>query len=316
MTWDSGEFDTATPAALERRYRRLWGVWNWDEARRSARALYLKLVDPRREQLGVQVLGDGKIRLNERLIECFGVTGVSGLQGMDETRAVIDASYLRARNTGTPGYRAARLAREELSRGGAILSESAWSTLANDAFILAGIHEGSDFVFVGEIENLNYGQGGDRNPSHTFEQNARRWTTRAYQLCLDGTYANMEAARLDMPRREWKRFFERYPQILWNDGDNCPRVFTRELLGLQRFGYTPQFNMNCMFFAPTGDVADDEKTFDNYLAHLASPNGGSFDNAPGNHQVGNGTRPHPYTAADKTRIVRHIHRYLFGDDLA
>lgn len=311
--WTKIEYKGAgTAAGVEAKYRSLWGVWgDWNDTVENAWLLYRALVPGSGLWLDVQLLGDTKIRMDPALLASFGATGATGLQGDVEIRAVSQAAAERHKQSGQQQAMDAHVA--ETGSGGAILSEKTWSTLSNDSFMLAGIHQHKDFHFVGEFpedaKDPSKGEVRFASFSRTKSLSRVAFLKEVYDLWSTGVSGSMaEAEAAVNAKQDWLSFFRKYPQIVWAPDSPVPRVFARELLGLKRFGYKPHFHELGLFFTCDDKAAASGATFDQYQTFLAHADSGPF-----NHGLGAGGA---YTALNRTRILGVIHEYLFGRGVA
>jgi len=115
---------------------------------------------------------------------------------------------------------------------GSILNDRNWSPLLNDAFILGGAHGGHEFHVAEEDADAHFRMLGSS----------------------DG-------------REKWLDFLRARPDLLWVDGN--PRIFCRELLGLERFGYRPRWVFDQLSFEPPEEPSPDA-TFEAYLDALVA----------------------------------------------
>lgn len=250
----------------------------------------------------IQLLGGTKIRLDPTLLASFGASGTTGLQGSSEANAVDQAVQVLLRQTRTEdgeGFDYADMA-AEVARGGVILSEKDWTTLTNDAFMLAGVHRRRDFHFVGEVmpgteagydpeQEILFTACYNRRPTQTVAKQVAAWN-----LFLAGIFATRD---IDEVRISWGNFIRENPQILWNDA-GVPRVFLRELMLLKCFRYEANVHPYGLYFTPTANT--DGADLSTFLRFLRSPDSGGFDNGGG-----------VYTPERKQRMLRAAYRFIF-----
>jgi hypothetical protein len=67
-------------------------------------------------------------------------------------------------------------------------------------------------------------------------------------------------------QQKWKLYLITHPEVLWNSALDIPRVFARELVGLQAFGYAPDFNDGGIGFRKADRAPADFTTYLNALA--------------------------------------------------
>lgn len=299
-SWTESDYKAAcTKAGVSALYTKYWGTWgDWDTTVAEAWKVYRALTkEAGGLWLDVQLLGDTKIRLDPALLMNFGATGATGLQGRAEKDAIIEAAALRwaATHSGS-GPTAAELADvvAQAEKNGNILSERSWSTLANDSFMVTGFHQLKDFHFVGEFPETagsqtevtfaDFRANGGASSGTKFKRDL-------FEFLSSGKAKNVEEASA---MAQWKAFFLRYPQILWNSDANVPRVFARELLGLKLFGYKPFFHELGLFFSPATPQLATGATFEAYARHLE-------DAASG-----------PFHGGSRSMLLAGLTRYLFG----
>lgn len=287
------------------RYKSAWGTWlSPQETINNAWLLYSTLLRPSDEKsdsglwLDFQLLGDTKIRTDPTLLANFGNTEATGLQGVDEENAVASAVALLLKaksDDGSPLASREGSARDAM-RGGVILSEAGWSTMLNDAFMLAGIHEKKDFHFVGEFPSDPLQPNGTMIRFSEFRSarggrgvKLHRAIFEAWSTDASGRHRSFDEAKSEVARRAWKDFFNEYPELVWRG--SSPRVFARELLGLMAFGYEPHFSEHGLFFVCTSAPLATNATFSDYLDMLDSV--GFKDN--------------------RSRVTRAISTFLYGD---
>ena len=268
-----GEFDMAAPVSY------VFAGWAaYEKARESGTKMLL--------------LGSEKLRTDEALIQNFGLSSAKGVQEEKEDKekrktdpsykspaekAVATAVQKRAENAAgvpvpnPPVWKpdAKGVAAVPVVGKGAILSTKAWSPLLNDTFIMSGAHKGWDFVVgLSGSESTEYqkvaSEGGD-------------------------------------PKSIWKKFFLKQAQLkeelgmLWNNKYNIPRVMLREFLGLELFGYKPNFDKNQLWFTVGEESKSDGAKLGQYL--VALKNYGFHENK-------------------KDPLVERVAKYLFGDGKA
>src|SRR3569833_1919209 len=193
------------------------------------------------------LLGDTKLRKDADLVENFGLSSARGAQEKDCKEFIEDLMNKRREAGGmvVPKDKDGKVPREWVppdAKGkeilpvegpGAILSTRAWSPMLNDSFIMAGAHQEIDFY-----------------------------------LALTGaevsTYESLASVKEDKAR--WRQFFVKSPDSLWGDG--VPRVFLRELLGLELFGYQPRYLKEQLGFQLVDKKAGDGANLSAYLTTL------------------------------------------------
>jgi hypothetical protein len=214
----------------------------------------------------MMLLGDAKIRQDFTLVMNFGLASGSG----SDDQKMIDELNARRRNLALDSSSPAI----PVAGSGSILNDQKWSPLVNDSFILGGTHSGREFHLT----------------LQDFEQfDLERQKTRQV---FGQTAPQYPAAKLRSPdyfEQKWKLYLITHPEVLWNSALRIPRVFARELVGLQAFGYAPDFNYGGIGFRKADRGPDD---FSTYLAALT---GAGFLNA------------------DKARITSTISAFLFGN---
>jgi len=206
------------------------------------------------------LLGDTKMRSDAAILANF---GLSSSFGPDETRLV--EKFIKevtnkkdALPAGADLFQNKPAAAEAPSAGsGWVLSTSAWSPMLNDTFIMAAVHKAFEFHLALTDEDAA-----------------------AYDSLTAPTRSEAE---------RWRMFFVKCPQMLYRDG--VPRVFARELICLETFGYTPQFFKDQLSFGLSDKKAGDSASLEAALSALEATN---------------------FHKGDKDRIVTTIASYLFG----
>lgn len=165
-------------------------------------------------QLGFLLLGDTKIRKDQSLLMNFGTTTANDIQEAEERRVIAEISDRRkVMSYGTRGVKYLP------AKGtGSILSDSRWTPMLNDSFVLGGIHKGSQFHLAEEL----------------FHAKTSRVTAAT-------------------PREKWLHFFNHNPLSFW--ASFGPRVFARECICLKAAGYRPNFsNFGLVFSGPATPI--------------------------------------------------------------
>jgi hypothetical protein len=213
------------------------------------------------------LLGDAKLRTDKDLAFDFGFASASG---SDDQKLIDEVDALRKEIAGTTSDSAI-----PVLGSGSILSEQNWTALVNDSFVLGGSHKRMEFhLALQDFENFDQGLQKKRQ---VFGNVAPQYS----------------AARMRTPehfQQKWKVFLIANPEILWNGSQNCPRVFARELIGLQAFGYTPDFNQGGIGFSSGFGAGSAD--FMRYFTAL---------------------REAGFPANNRARILSSISAFLFGD---
>jgi hypothetical protein len=236
------------------------------------------------------LLGDTKIRSDAELTMNFGLSGFEGgdpddddfcklilrrlgkkgpltIDDLREYRARINAGQATAgKNGGLRGtpipsqpHQPARPAGEDRSNDkplfgpGSILSNTSWSPVLNDAFILAGLH--TNLLFVLALNKDEQGKWAN-SKGIVFSENTKK-------------YGGMtEDLKAKVPFQAWLAFMRDNPQMLWDADRQIPRVFLRELLGLKKFGYYPVFRELQLAFSCSETSKADDAMFLGYVEML------------------------------------------------
>lgn len=225
---------------------------------------------------GLLILGDSKIRTEHDLVLNFGLSSANGVQEAQSIREIEDLQNQRdgiaagelgggffgtgmaveLPVAGPPPLTSANFMKSSSGAGaspsrssalpvvgqGAILSTKGWSPMLNDTFIMAGAHSERGFYIALSPEEKS-----------TFERTAN---------------AGLE------PKDNWRNFIVANPRMLWDVGSRpavntgLPRVLLRELLGLQAFGYKPQFDRQQLAFECKNKAVSDGASLSGYLAAL------------------------------------------------
>ena len=178
--------------------------------------------------LGMLLLGSGKIRIDPELVSNFGLTSAGGV-GPDEESKLVDALEAeRTSRRAAPGLRDA----PGVLGPGSILNDRNWTPLLNDCYILGGVHGDHEFHFAEEAANAHF---------------------------------ESLSAQLN-PAEKWQSYLKTHDPF-WNVELNVPRILTRELIGLQTFGYRPRFFNEQLSF---GAGQSENATFKTYLDALVA----------------------------------------------
>ena len=238
--------------------------------------------------LKLTLLGGTEIRSDDAYIRNFGVTGASGIQDDDTARYVVTEIMrrdARARNVDPNANNPDNTQVPVL--GGSILSEKDWSPLLNDALIIGSVTSHQLFSLALTVTEQadwltqNYDDQG-LNPQQVEAEEKKR-----KMMHLKRAFGH----KIDC-KRAWEEFFDNHEGMLWNQQDNCPRVFARELLGLSCFEYEPIFTWHEVYFRLKKGKAPRPR-FDRYIQKLRDV---GFENG----------------AANKATIMGAVNDFLFG----
>jgi hypothetical protein len=208
------------------------------------------------------LLGDTKIRKDPALVMNFGLTSAHGVQEKEELKLIEKLTGKRQELGGPP-----------VLGHGTILSDRNWTPLLNDSFILGGIHAAKDFHLAEEGFNRYAVLGREE-----FLRRRQKFGAAAPQYTHEPD-----------PRRRWREYLVQHPETLWQN--NLPRVFARELIGLQHFGYQPVFTMTELGFV-CRNANCGNADFEQYLDAL--------------HRVN-------FQGNDRQAVLGLLGNYLFGD---
>ena len=200
------------------------------------------------------VLGDTKLRSDQELVNNFGLSDAEAVPAAQPAppRPAVPAAgsssvpnaAASARPPGTPNPGSP----PPPAAPGGILSNTKWSPMLNDAFILGGINSNKQFVFAPVGDDMTFFSS--IAPSSS---SAAPGATKEQQIQAGSPV--------------WKQFFLAKPYLLWDRG--FPRVFARELLGLAKFGYKPAPTaVNFSFDCPNPAAPPPNNTFADYLTDL------------------------------------------------
>jgi hypothetical protein len=211
MQWTYDQFYRAAEPVLPR-YMQDNGWFHWDRKRprvhiEDAWKLYAAANS---NELGMLLLGDAKIRTNSPLMMNFGLSSGNAFIAPIE-QAGIDAVQAQRDALAAPGAGPAMT----VLGAGSILNDQLWSPMMNDAFVLAGAHDAQEFHWAEE----EFDQ---------FEVLASRQS---------GTSSLGQGPAFYRDR--WKQYLLGRGNF-WAGG--FVRVFARELIGLNAFGYKPVFS--------------------------------------------------------------------------
>lgn len=266
-----------------------------------------------RNQLGFILLGDTRIRMRQQNILQFGILSATNNPQDQTVQALVAAAQGQRTALGqltpheqrtlTPTQQNAKTAIRRpvpVTQVGSILSSEGWSPIMNDALIVAGVDNGTDFVYTlvddekwafERICKRHY----KRDPLDAERYAADPNSPATWFIHQRPPANNTEAAKVQWNREReqssrglWQIFFNEKSKVLWRKG--IPRVFARELLGLHFFGYRPSFDHTQITFSQVSQPAS--TTFSDYLERL--------------REVGYGA---PY----KRGIGRVVSEFLFND---
>lgn len=253
-----------------------WSQGTWEQFILAAWKLYENVSA---SQLQLILLGDTKIRSDPQLLFNFGLSANTRTPQEDKDKALVSELMYKRRKWagGTKGKEAA----ENIMGPGSILSAKRWSPALNDAFVLGAIHKKQSFHFaLNDQEQVVW-----RNL--TTMPNTQMNADFANRLEKFGGATRTARKNMDM-KAIWLEFMREVPRVLWENGN--PRVFARELLGLQMFGYRPVFTEQELGFVYRGKKQ--EPTFENYLKGLRDVN---------------------FHQRDRVAVIQSISNYLFDD---
>lgn len=208
-------------------------------------------------QLPILLLGDAKIRSDTDLAKNFGFASGSDI----DDQKLIDSLNELLRKEGQSAV--------PIVGNGSILNDKKWTPLVNDSFILGGAHKDMEF----HLTLLDFEE---------FDQKLQKKQA-----------PTQAAARVQGPeyyKHSWKLFLIENREILWNGAQKCPRVFARELIGLQAFDYTPVFTKFELGFNPNLGAA--KAGFKRYFTFLGEAG---------------------FPASNQARILSTVSAFLFGD---
>jgi hypothetical protein len=182
-----------------------------------------------KNELGMLLLGDAKIRASKDLLMNFGIT--TGGE-VNDTEKVLAARLADDR------LKLASMKKQEMvdvAGPGSILNDKDWTPLLNDAFIMGGVHGKQDFHWAESDFHASSG-------------------VEAAKAAQSGPAALKEV---------WRKYLLKGSNF-WAGG--YVRVFVRELIGLKTFGYRPVFSHIEIGFEPLTPPI--EETFKAYLNAL------------------------------------------------
>jgi hypothetical protein len=245
-------------------------------------------VPPSKE--GQLLLGDTKIRSDAELMLNFGISGddaavldpatcatvmlAMGRKDPPNNLTVKDLEKYRAELNKVPGSPAKNEA--PLFGPGSLLNNPHWSPILNDCFMLGGIHTNLLFVLALNVD--------ERAAWSKFKPAAGK----------PGEDATPEG-RARIARETWRGFIIANQRIIWDKDLKVPRVFMRELLGLRKFGYKPDFRAEQLAFVCADVPKADDATLAAYVEML--------------NQV-------KFHANDKATLVKAVAEFLFDDEAA
>lgn len=253
--------------------------------------------------LKLTLLGGTNIRLAERLLANFGVTGVNGIQDDATDDIVVREQGLRNAGKGMPvhdhGTRAGRpvgqVRRVPMTGVGSILSEKRWTPLLNDALIIGGATANHAFeIALEEGEHELFRRCSDNNAvpfNRPVATPGNPLTPQQIQLRDRQDRFNNDSFT---SAAIWREFVQKNIGMLWDMGRNNPRVLARELLGLSFLGYEPIFSGQKLGFQRVDGAPN--PTFQDYTDQLSDV---GFE-----------------AAQNRIPIIKAISRFLFNDEKA
>ena len=140
--------------------------------------------------------------------------------------------------------------------------------MLNDAFIMGGLHTCKQFVFAPVDDDLSF----------------------IASITPGGNNASPKQQQIDAAIPAWRAFFQTKQYLLWDRG--YPRVFVRELLGLQKFGYQAAPTAINLSFDVSDEAIAKGATFKAYCQHLKDSG---------------------FYANKRQDVLRIIARFLFGE---
>jgi hypothetical protein len=188
--------------------------------------------------LGLILLGDTKIRKDALLIANVGLLSAGGVQDPEE-RALLAETTKKSQGTHQP---------PPIVGAGTILSDATWSPILNDSLVIGGANGHREFHFA--------------------EDRARTVSATGFRARLAQAVQSGPALNLSPAQAKWHEFFRRNPDSFWNSMAKIPRVLARELIGLQAFGYSPQFFEQQLSFGVANAAMADRANFRLYLTSL------------------------------------------------
>ncbi len=247
--WTLGDF-VGQVLRCGRRYETEHTWWHWEDPSSYIFCAWRMYRCASEGALGFLLLGDTKIRKDPVLVMNFGLASAHGVQDAEERKLV---GRLVTERLALVGARSGPAV--SVVGPGAILSDATWTPLLNDSFVLGGIHRGWDF-HLAEQGFDQFNMLGDRE----FLSRRAVFGPAAPQ------YATALARGQEYYKRRWRDYLVAHGDLLWRDGK--PRVFARELLGLEHFGYAPRFTSAELGFTCQDSAAAGSADFERYLAVL------------------------------------------------
>jgi hypothetical protein len=258
----------------------------------TAADCYLKAT---RADLKLMILGDDKIRRDHEIVGNFGLcTAMDGLE--PDVKAIVErkereragtpptpnagsssssAVYSRPLNVAPPPTLPAGAPR--VADQGAVLATRGWSPMLNDAFILGGVHSGFAFHLVLAQEDVQ----------------------------------RFRAVAAGRPARDaWQTFFRQTQNqtMFWDPRKGKPRVFVREMIGLEAFGYVAEFDdTNGITFTCKDSRKAAEASLKKYIGALKPAN---------NAAAGGGRGSRDFTLETEANVIGIAGDILFGSETA
>ncbi|GAA6169036.1 hypothetical protein [Sessilibacter corallicola] len=272
-----------------------WSQGTWEDFILAAWKIY-ENVSP--NQLQLILLGDTKIRSDPCLLMNFGLSSNAKSPQEDKDKVLVSKLMLERRKIASSLHYLAPPVK--MMGPGSILSAKRWSPALNDAFVLGGIRKYQGFHFaLNEDEQKVWHRLTTRpvvrraNPNPANRSEIPAGIVAKHTEKFGGVKSEHIPYKELNVKETWLKLFQEVPRLLWENGN--PRVFARELVGLQLFGYEPIFSHIELGFKYNQKAPQQAPTFKNYLKGL--------------HELG-------FQDRNKDAIIKNIAKYIFDDENA
>lgn len=241
---------------------------------RAAWTIYKNVFNGRVQEI---YLGDTAIRQEQQNLLSFGMLSATDVAQDPQVNQMV-ASVTAQRQAIDANTHPELQENVPVTQTGAILSTIGWSPMLNDAMIIAGADQSMEFNYILSAAEASVFERVSRSYDYAFGETTHNFNGDQERIgrhnrIHGGAFArqNDGAVMLEQRSRDretrarvkWQAYFKTEYRALWENG--FPRMFARELLGLQLFGYEPVFDEDQITFQR---VHASTVTFRSYLECL------------------------------------------------